>query len=124
MRTRLVEPLRVGRVSAVLVAVLAAAIALCGVGDVTSVLVGGAFMLADFHLIRILVSRLIKPGAWPGLAFAGLGLKFLLVLALVVAVFRQWPIEPHSFAAGASMLRVAALLDATVLGTSTETVET
>ena len=91
MRTRLVEPLRVGRVSAVLVAVLAAAVALGGVGDVTSVLVGGAFMLADFHLIRILVSRLIKPGAGPGLAFAGLGLKFLLVLALVVAVFRQWP---------------------------------
>ena len=124
MRTRLVEPLRVGRVSAVLVAVLAAAIALGGVGDVTSVLVGGAFMLADFHLIRILVSRLIKPGAGPGLAFAGLGLKFLLVLALVVAVFRQWPVEPLSFAAGASMLLVAALLDAAVLGTSTETVET
>lgn len=124
MRTRLVEPLRVGRVSAVLVAVLAAAIALGGVGDVTSVLAGGAFMLVDFHLIRILVSRLIKPGAGRGLVFVGLGLKFLLVLGLVVAVFRQWPVEPLSFAAGASMLLVAALLDATVLGTSTETVET
>lgn len=124
MRTRLVEPLRVGRVSAVLVAVLAAATVLGGVGDVTSVLVGGAFMLADFHLIRILVSRLIKPGAGRGLAFVGLGLKFLLVLALVVAVFRQWPVEPLSFAAGVSMLLVAALLDATVLGTSTEMVKT
>lgn len=123
MRTRLVDPSLVGRLSAVLVGLAAALSAMGSLGDVASVLAGGAFMLADFHLIRILVSRLIRPGAGRALAYGGLALKFLLVLVLVVAVFRQWPVEPLSFAAGASMLLVAALLEATWLGTPTETAE-
>ena len=124
MRTRLVEPARVGRSCAFLVAAAVTASALSGLGSPVSLLAGGAFMLADFHLIRILVSRLIRPGAGRALAFGGLALKFLLVLALVVAVFYQWPVEPLSFAVGASMLLVAAVLDAVWLGTPTETVET
>ena len=111
------------RTSALLLAGLVAGALLTGLGSPLSLMVGGAFMLADFYLIRVLVSRLIRPGAGLALAFGGLALKFLLVVAFVVAVFYQWPVEPLSFAAGASVLLVAAVIDATLLGAVTETVE-
>ena len=123
MRTRLVEPARVQRTSVLLLAALVVGALFTGLGSPLSLIVGGAFMLADFYLIRVLVSRLIRPGAGRVLAFGGLALKFLLVLALVAAVFYQWPVEPLSFAAGASVLLVAAVIDATLLGAATETIE-
>ncbi|MFQ5477701.1 MAG: hypothetical protein ACE5E4_03705 [Candidatus Binatia bacterium] len=73
-------------------------------------------MLANFHLIRLLVSRLIRGGtsrAWSLVLFT---LKLLLGIGLVAGTLYQLPVEPLSFAVGATMLLVAALLDATLLG--------
>jgi hypothetical protein len=50
---------------------------------------------------------------WAG---ALLTLKFLLSVLLVAAVVYQFPVAPLSFAVGSSMLLVASVLEAAVLG--------
>jgi hypothetical protein len=116
MRSRRVSTVRVGRVAAALVVAATLLAAATGVGHPWSVAGGGAFMLADYHLIRLLVSRLIRPGASYAWTVVLLSLKFVLVIALIVGVFYQFPVAPMSFAFGASMLMVAAVLDAVWLG--------
>jgi len=73
-------------------------------------------MLLDFHLIRMLVSRLMTPGVGKGWIFMLLTLKLALVVTLIAAVFYRLPVSPMWFATGASTLLVAVVLDATVLG--------
>ena len=123
MTLRKVEPARVSAISVFLLAALVPLSALVGLGHPASIACGGAFMLANFYLIRLLVYRLIKPGVSRALTMALLAAKFLLIIALVGGVMYQWPVEPLSFALGASVLLVAALVDATVLGEPVELAE-
>ena len=77
---------------------------------------GGALATGNLHLIRATVSRLI---ARTGKTAQGVGLVVLklgLMVVLVAGAFHRFPVEPVAFAAGLSMLLVALLLDACVLG--------
>jgi len=90
-----------------------------GLADGPSIMIGGLVMWANFHLIRLLVSLLMRPGLGPGAQVWGLvllTLKLLLAVVLVAGVFYQFPVAPMSFAAGATMLLVAIVLEATVFG--------
>jgi hypothetical protein len=92
---------------------------LTGVPHAPSVAAGGAVMLANFHLIRMLVSLLMARGSGRWAQASGLvllTLKLLLGLVLVAGVLYQFPVEPMSFAAGASMLLVACVLEAAWFG--------
>lgn len=105
--------------SVVLIVAVAAIGALSGTAHASSVALGGAFMLGNFHLLRMLVSRLIRPASGRGQrwwAIVVLALKSLLAVLLVAAVVFQFPVAPLSFAFGASMLLVAAVLEAVLLG--------
>jgi len=116
---RVVNVDRIGWVTILMVAVAALGGEAVGAVNAVSVAAGGAFMLADFHLIRMLVSLLIRPGSGPwgrASALLLLTLKFLLAVILLAGVLYQFPIAPMSFALGASMLLVACLLDAIWLG--------
>lgn len=83
------------------------------------VAVGAAVMLANFHLLRFLVSLLIRPGLgvrahiW---ALGALVLKLTLAIALVAGVLYQFPVEPLSFAIGSTMLLVATVWEASTAG--------
>ena len=116
MKARLVDLGRVGIVTAFLVLLLAGGAWLAGRGAPRSILLGGAFMLVNFHLIRWLVSRLVRPGKHKGTTLLLLGSRFALWLLLLAGVFWRFPVGPMSFAAGATMLVVALVLDATCLG--------
>ena len=121
MKLRTVSTRRIVCTTAILVLACAAVAALSGYGHATSLLAGGAFMIADFHLIRMFVSRLIKPGVSSAAPIVLLTLKFFLVIVLIVGVFYQFPIAPMSFAFGASLLLLAAVLEAVALGRVVDT---
>lgn len=87
-----------------------------GVGSPRDFGLGAAVMLANFSLIRRLVSRLIRPrGSKVATLFLVLA-KFALLLGLVVVVFLKLPLEPMSFAAGATTLLLACVLEALLFG--------
>lgn len=73
-------------------------------------------MLLNFHLLRTLVSRLLRPGLGKGVAASLLTLKLLLFVVLIAGVFYQAPLAPMSFALGATLLLAAIVLNATMLG--------
>ncbi len=116
MTLRRSDPRHIANIAVLLVALAAAASGVSGRGSPLSVLAGGAFMIANFHLIRMLVSRLIRPGASKRATMAMLAAKFFLVLLLVVGVMVQFPLEPMSFAVGATGLVLAAVLEGTLFG--------
>ncbi len=116
MQARVVDLSRMLGVSLALTAAATLASVITGWGRPGSVALGGLFMFANVALIRMLVSRLIRPGASRAASLVLLVLKFLLMILLVVGVMLQFPVEPLSFAVGASMLLVAALLEAAVIG--------
>jgi len=120
MKLRTVSLGRISVVTGLLVGLLASLAALTAVAEPPSILLGGAFMLADFHLIRLLVSRLIAPGMSQGWTVLLLTAKFLFGIVLIAGVMYQLPVEPLSFAAGASVLLVAIVLDASVFGSPVE----
>lgn len=117
VKLRSVSVERIGRVSLVLVIAAAATSTASGFGDPLGVAAGGVFMLLNYRLIRALVSRLIAPGVGRTPALGALVLKLGLTGVLVAGVFLGFPLEPMSFAFGASLLPLAAVLDATLLGT-------
>jgi hypothetical protein len=119
MKLRRVSLPRVAKLILVLTTATTACAVVTGVGDAWSIALGGAFTLANFHLIRMLVSLLIRPelGRRAGpRALVLVTLKLLLVVALVAGVVYQLPVAPLSFAIGASTLLVACVLEAGVLG--------
>ena len=120
MKLRTVSLSRISTGTGLLVCVLSIVAGLSGIGDPSSLVLGGAFMLADLHLIRMLVSRLIAPGMSQGWTVLLLVTKFLFVIVLIAAVMYQFPVEPMSFAAGASVLLVVIVLDASVFGSPVE----
>ncbi len=116
MKLRTLSVGRLTWMSTAMTLACALASGLTGLGQAASVLGGGAFMLINFHLIRVLVSRVMGPGASPALSVFLLVLKFALGLTLVAAVFYQFRVEPMSFALGTSLLLVAAVLEASLTG--------
>jgi hypothetical protein len=116
MKLRAVSVERIGRVAVVLTCGAVVVSVLTGVGDPQGVAAGGAVMVLNYHLIRTLVSRLITPRGSRLPAIGALVLKFGLMGVLVLGLFYRFPVEPMSFAFGASLLSVAAVLDATLLG--------
>jgi hypothetical protein len=119
MTSRRVSLRRVSNLTLALTFGAAGLAAVTGYGEPLNVALGGGFMLGNFHLIRILVSLVVRAGSGQGArlwAGALLTLKFLLSVLLVAAVVYQFPVAPLSFAGGASTLLVAAVLEAAVLG--------
>ncbi|MFT4571465.1 MAG: hypothetical protein ACI8TX_000908 [Hyphomicrobiaceae bacterium] len=101
----------------VLMAVSVACIsAAANIGSPPSVAIGAGVMVANFSLIRMLVSRLITPRASKAATLFLVIAKFGLVLGLVAGVFLQFPVEPLSFATGATLLLVACVVEAALLG--------
>ena len=116
MRSRKVDLRRLGGLAVALTAAVALGSAASGVGEPWSIAAGGAVMFANYHLIRMLVSQLIRPRlskAWALIVFVG---KLALFFLLVAGAFYRLPIEPMSFAVGATQLLLAALVEAMILG--------
>jgi hypothetical protein len=115
------------RISRVTVALTAASMligALTGTVHPMSVAAGAAVMLANFHLLRFLVSLLIRPGLGARAqvrAFGALVLKLTLAIALVAGVLYQFPVKPLSFAVGSTLLLIAAVFEAVNAGSRVQT---
>lgn len=99
-----------------LTAVMALGSAVIGVGNPWSIAAGGAVMLANYHLIRMLVSQLIRPRLGKAGVVFLFASKFAFFFALVAGAFYRLPIEPRSFAVGATQLLVAAVIEASIMG--------
>ena len=82
-----------------------------------SVAAGGGFMGANVNLMKHLLRRVLRPGG-PSLAPAMilLVLKICLFLGLLVLLFRRIPIDGLSFAAGATVFLIAAVIGAVRTG--------
>lgn len=116
MKARVVRIDRVWKNALYLTVALAILCTISGHGDASSVAFGGLFSVANFHLIRVLVSRLMTPGVDGGRTSAVLGAKFLLLLALLAVCLARWPVEPLSFVVGIATIVVAIVLDGVLLG--------
>lgn len=102
-----------------LVAAAMAVGALSGTMHAPSIAAGGALMLLNFHLLRMLVSLLIRPGLGPWAHAWTLGLltlKLSIAIVVVAGVLYRFPVAPLSFAVGSSMLIVAAVFEAVIAG--------
>ena len=84
---------------------------LIGRGSVPSLVAGGAAMLGSLILQRFTVSMALRQDRSSGLAIPFLLLKLGLVLALIYVGFQTTLLAPMSFAAGATSLPVAIVLD-------------
>src|SRR4051812_7904798 len=110
--------IRIDRIWKTTILLTVALALLCGVtksGDPASIALGGAISVANFHLIRFLVSRLMSPAAGDRLALI-VALKFLLLLTLVAIALRRLPIDLASFLLGTGTIVLAIVLDALWLG--------
>lgn len=116
MTLRTVDFTRSAWLTLVLMLACAGSSVLLGWGSARDIVLGAAFMLGDFLLIRTLVSRLLKPGTNRGVTWLLLQAKFLMILLLFAAVMMQWHVNPMSFAVGASLLLAALVLEATLTG--------
>ena len=116
MTLRTVDLWRMSRITLVLGALAATLSAATRIGEAASLVLGTTFMLVNLHLIRMLVSRVMTPGSSPALSMLVLVLKFTMGLALIAGVFYRFPVEPMSFAFGATLLLVAVVLEASVTG--------
>ena len=123
MRSRAVSVERIGVVALGLVCAAVLFSLATGFGNAVGLAAGGGFMLVNYRLIRTLVSRLITPGVSQIPAVGALVMKLGLTGILVLGVFYRFPVEPMSFAIGVSLLPLAAVLDATVLGTPLPEIE-
>jgi hypothetical protein len=113
---RTIDLARVGRLAALITVVVAAGSALSGLGEPASVLLGGFVMVANYYLIRMLVSRLIGPDHSTRKAAIAFIAKLAVMILLVTGALYQFPIEPGSFAVGATSLLVAIVLEACLFG--------
>ncbi|HEY2772909.1 MAG TPA: hypothetical protein VGK20_02525 [Candidatus Binatia bacterium] len=114
--TRQVRVPSIARTTAATSVALAALCALIGIGDAASVLFGGAVSIANLHLIRIVVSRLMTADATGPRLSQVVTIKFLILLALLAVAFGRLPIDAASFLAGTATLVVAVVLEALLLG--------
>jgi hypothetical protein len=78
--------------------------------DLTSLVVGGLFMGANFLLLSFGVAYLLTPMASKGRIKAGVGLlvlKIAMFLGILITVFSHFNLDAISFALGFSTLIVA-----------------
>ncbi len=116
MQARSVDLQRLSNIALGMTGAAAAISAFVGVGQPWSIVAGSGLMLANYHLIRMLVSQLISPRlskVWAVILFVG---KFGLFFVLVAGAFYRLPIEPMSFAFGASQLLLATVVEAVFIG--------
>ena len=123
MTLRTVSLNRVVVGTVVLTVATAAAGSMSDLADPLSIGAGAAFMLVNFGLLRMLVSRLTVPGASKTSGLVILGGKFALFLLLIAGVVFRLPVEPGSFALGATTLLAASVLEAALLGEPVGSVE-
>ena len=97
-------------------AVTALGSAAAGVGEPWSIAAGGAVVWANYHLIRMLVSQLIRPQLSKVRAVIVFIGKLALFFLLVAGAFYRLPIEPMSFAVGATQLLLATVVEALIMG--------
>ncbi|HYC56368.1 MAG TPA: hypothetical protein VEL28_15655 [Candidatus Binatia bacterium] len=107
---------RIMIVAGTIAAAAAAGAALAGTGSAAGVLLGAAFALGNFYLLRLVVSRLMTPAASGKVTVFLIVAKFFLLFGLIAAVLYRLPIAPMSFAVGASALVVAIVVEGTLLG--------
>jgi len=112
---RIVRVDRIWKTTIFLTIVLALLCGTAKVADPASIVLGGAISVANFHLIRFLVSRLMSPAAGDRLALI-VALKFLLLLTLVAVALKRLPIDLASFLVGTGTIVVAIVVDALWLG--------
>jgi hypothetical protein len=109
LRLEDVERLHVG-----LLALAVGLAALTGWLSPWSVLLGGGVMAVNFWLMRQLFARLVAGRTshrdWVVVALAVL--KFALFLGLLGLLFRRVPLDPISFAVGATLLLIACVVEA------------
>ena len=118
MRLRALDVRRIGRTALVLTAACSLFLAsFSGPAAGWSMAAGGALATGNLHLIRATVSRLIARTRRTAQGVGLVALKMGLMIALVAGAFQRLPLEPGPFAAGISMLLLAVVLDACVLGT-------
>jgi multidrug transporter EmrE-like cation transporter len=107
---------RIARTAALFTVVLALLGQLGGFADPPSVLFGGAFSIANLHLIRVLVSRLMSPDSAGPRMGSVVSTKLLLLLAVLAVALKRLPIDAASFLFGGGSVLVAIVLDAVWLG--------
>ena len=123
MKSRKVDLSRLGGLAVLFTAAAALGSAVAGLGEPWSIAAGGAVMLANYHLIRMLVSQLIRPQlskVWAVIVFVG---KLALFFLLVAGAFYRLPIEPMSFAFGATQLLLATVVEALITGEPIEPID-
>ena len=112
---------RITRVTLMLTVGIALALALVsGTGAAASAALGGLVVVVNLHLIRAAVSRLIAAPRRPAIGVVAVFAKLILVVSLTAAAFSRLPLHPMPFALGVSVLLVAVLLEALVLGSPVE----
>lgn len=89
----------------------AGALGLLGRGSIPSLVAGGLVMLGSLILQRFAVAAALRQEGNRAIAFFFLFLKLTLVLALIYVGFNTALLGPMSFAAGATSLPVAIVLD-------------
>jgi hypothetical protein len=87
-----------------------------GLGDLASLVFGAGLAVANLHLIRMVVSRLVTPDAAGQRTAPVVATKFLLLLTLVALSLKGLPVDGASFLVGVSTLFVAIVLQGLVLG--------
>jgi hypothetical protein len=103
---------RIGLWQAVTTIAMAGVVLVSGRGSVPGVVGGAALMYASLLLQHLAVGLLLRGGARSGLAIVLFVLKLLLLLAVAAIGLRTTLLAPMSFAAGASTLLLAIVIDA------------
>lgn len=116
MTSRSVSIVRIAKTASLLTVALAILGLASGVGDAPSLLFGGAFSVANFHLIRWMVSRLISPDSAGPRMGSVVSTKLFLLLALLAVALKRLPIDAASFLVGGGTLLIAVIFDAVWLG--------
>lgn len=108
-------PLRAGRIGLLQIVVTAAmvgVVVVSGRGAVTGVVGGAALMYASLLLQHVAVGLVLRGTARSGLAIGLFLLKLTLLLGVVAIGLKTTLLAPMSFAAGASTLLLAIVIDA------------
>ena len=106
--------LRAGSIAGIQVAAVvlgSVVLALLGRGSLASLAAGAAFMQASFLLQRFAVRSAFQPGRSPGVAIGLIQLKLVLILGLLYVGLTTSLLGPASFAAGATTLPMAIVID-------------
>lgn len=103
---------RIGLLQTVVTAALVGMVLVSGRGAVSGVVGGSALMYASLLLQHLAFGMAVRGGARSGLAIGLFLLKLTLLLAVAAIGLKTTLLAPMSFAAGASTLLLAIVIDA------------